>query len=120
MKENKIPEIYDNVLELIDLFCEEGKKYYTNNSDEKAVLYYEHALTISKYFARIDGLDDVFNPIVAKCMYYYGEALQNERIIYKAVILAIKYHQTNRFCKFIVDVGKRTFGIKDEDIKLLQ
>ena len=118
MKQN-IPEVYAKTIELIDFFCDEGKKANSENDYEQAEALFLQALSIAKLFAREENTEKIFKPVVARCMYYYSEALQDEKKLWKAVVLATKYYKEDYFCNFIVETGKRKFNMSDEIVEVL-
>lgn len=114
-----IPEVYAKTIELIDFFCEKGKEYNSENDYEKAETMFSQALDMAKYFAREKDTELIFKPVVARCLYYQSEAMQDEKILWKAVVLATKYYKDDYFCNFIVETGKRKFNMSDEIIDVL-
>ena len=112
-------EVYKKTIELIDFFCEEGMKCNSENEYDKAEKLFSQALHIARYFARERETELIFNPVVARCMYYRSEAMQDEKQLWKAVVLATKYYKDDYFCNFIVETGKRKFNMSDEIIEVL-
>lgn len=115
----KTAEVYEKTIELIDFFCEEGKKCNSGNEYEKAEMLFSQALHIARYFARERETELIFKPVVARCMYYQSEAMQDEKKLWKAVVLATKYYKEDYFCNFIVETGKRKFNMSDEIVEVL-
>ena len=116
---NNVLEVYEKTMQLIDDFCEAGKQCNAQNDYAQAEILFSHGLHIAKYFAREKDTEKLFSPVVAKCMYYQSEASQDEKIMWKAVVLATKYYKDDYFCNFIVDTGKRKFNMSDEIIEVL-
>ena len=116
---NNISEVYEKTIELIDFFCEKGKECNAGNNYEEAERLFSHALHIAKYFAREEETELMFMPVVARCMYYQSEAMQDEKKLWKAVVLATKYYKQDYFCNFIVKTGKRKFNMSDEIVEVL-
>ena len=114
-----IPEVYEKTIELIDFFCEKGKEFNSENNYAQAETMFSQALDIAKYFAREENTELIFKPVVARCMYYQSEAMQDEKTMWKAVVLATKYYKEDYFCNFIVETGKRKFNMIDEIVEIL-
>lgn len=119
MSNKKIGRAFEMALETIDALCDEGKEYFSANNVTLAREYFEYALSIAQTFARVKENAGIFEPVVARCLFYYSRARMNDTLMWESVLIAMGHYEADEFCRAIVDIGQKKFGFCDDTVSLL-